>query len=88
MNHPDVILGSEIKSILGSTLQLGDRVIRLREDTPLIGYLPELDSMAIVSVITALENHYGFTIEDDELTAETFETLGSLTAFVSRKLAR
>jgi len=55
-------------------------------ETPLFGSLPELDSMAVVNVVTALEEHFGFEIEDDEITAETFETLGSLSAFVAGKL--
>jgi acyl carrier protein len=59
----------------------------LERGTALLGNLPELDSMAVVSVITALEERYGFTVNDDEISAETFATLGSLVDFVERKLA-
>jgi acyl carrier protein len=52
----------------------------------LLGALPELDSMAVVSILTALEEHFGFTVDDDEISAETFATLGSLTEFVDQKL--
>jgi acyl carrier protein len=52
----------------------------------LFGSLPELDSMAVVAVITALEERFGFEVDDDEITAETFETVGSLSAFVAGKL--
>jgi acyl carrier protein len=75
-----------IKLVLRDTLQLGDRVASFDAETPLFGSLPELDSMAVVNVVTALEEHFGFEIEDDEITAETFETLGSLSAFVAGKL--
>lgn len=77
----------EVKYILGDALQLGDRTNTLDADTALLGNLPELDSMAVVNVITALETHYGFIVEDDEITAETFETLGNLAEFVERKLS-
>jgi len=76
----------EVKQILGISLQIQDRVEQITVDTPLLGSLPELDSMAVVSVITALEENYGFIVEDDEISAETFETLGSLVSFVEQKV--
>ena len=75
----------EIRSIIGEALQLGDRANTLQKDTQLLGNLPELDSMAVVTVITALEEHYGFVVEDDEISAETFETVGTLVDFVEQK---
>ena len=78
----------EVKTILARTLQLGERANRIRPETPLMGNLPELDSMAVVSILTALEDHYGFVIEDDEISAETFATMGSLVSFVERKVKK
>lgn len=75
-----------VKLVLRDTLQLGERVASFDAATPLFGSLPELDSMAVVAVITALEERFGFEIDDDEITAETFETVGSLSAFVVGKL--
>ena len=43
--------------------------------------------MAVVSVIAKLEDYFGFSIEDDEISGQVFETLGSLSAFVESKLA-
>lgn len=80
------ILG-EIKRILGDVLQLGERVNRFDQNTKLLGSIPEFDSMAVVSVITAIEEQFGITVDDDEIQAETFETLGSLVAFVKEKLS-
>ncbi len=76
----------EVRQVVGSILQLGDRTQTLNEDTALLGDIPEFDSMAVVSVLTAIEEQYGIEIEDDEISAETFETLGSLVAFVNTKL--
>jgi len=76
-----------VKTVLRSTLQLGDRVDSFGPSTGLFGSLPEFDSMAVVTVITALEEQFGFVIEDDEITADVFETVGSLSAFVEQKLA-
>ena len=77
----------EVKNILSDILILGERKNFLREDSILLGSIPELDSMAVVNVITAIEEHFGITVDDDEISARTFETLGSLTRFVEQKLA-
>ncbi len=76
----------EVKQIVIDTLGLRERGAALGADSPLLGALPELDSMAVINLITALEEHYGFSIADDEISADVFETLGSLSAFVGRKL--
>ena len=77
----------EVRNILSDVLSLGDRKSQLKADSILLGNIPELDSMAVVNVITALEDHFGITVDDDEISAQTFETLGSLTRFVEQKLA-
>lgn len=77
----------EVRNILSDVLSLGERKNQLKEDSVLLGNIPELDSMAVVNVITALEDHFGITVDDDEISAQTFETLGSLTRFVEQKLA-
>lgn len=76
----------DVKNIVGDVLSLpaGTRDA-LSADTPLLGSIPELDSMAVVSLITALEEHFGIVVSDDEISASTFETLGSLAAFVQQK---
>jgi acyl carrier protein len=78
----------EVKQILTSALSLGARGSELRPDTVLLGSLPELDSMGVMNVITGLEEQFGIVVEDDEIDASTFETLGSLAAFIDQKLAR
>ncbi len=77
----------EVRTILIDTLALGPGAEALDAGSPLLGALPELDSMAVVSLIGALEEHFGISIGDDDISAETFETLGSLAAFVRFKTA-
>lgn len=76
----------EVKNILSDVLSLGERKNSLGENSILLGSIPELDSMAVVNVITALEEHFGISVDDDEISARTFETVGSLTRFVQQKL--
>ena len=75
----------QLRIILEETLQIGDRAKSLDADSALLGYLPELDSMAVVEVVTRMEQDFDITIHDDEVNAETFESFGSLTDFVDSK---
>ncbi len=78
---------NEVKQILTDVLHLGPAGASLDASSPLLGAIPELDSMAVVNLVTALEEHFGITVEDDDISADTFETLGALSAFVAAKLA-
>ena len=76
-----------VKVVLDQTLQLGDRAKSLDPGTGLFGSIPEFDSMAVVAVVTAIEERFGIVLEDDEISAEVFETVGSLCRFVEKKIA-
>jgi acyl carrier protein len=78
----------QTRELLTDTLNLGAAGKALQAESPLLGALPELDSMAVVSVIAALEDRFGIVIDDDDISASTFETLGSLAAFVEQKSAQ
>lgn len=55
-------------------------------DTALMGAIPEFDSMAVVTILTTLEEQFGFIIDDDEVDASIFETVGALVDFVEEKV--
>ncbi|NOX76759.1 MAG: acyl carrier protein [Gammaproteobacteria bacterium] len=78
----------DVRATLGAALQLGPRTEGLSGSTPLLGNLPELDSMAVVTVIAALEERFGFVVDDDDPLSEAFLTLDSLTSFVGYKSQR
>lgn len=78
----------DVRRLVGTTLQLGERGKTMDASTQLLGAIPELDSMAVVSLITALEETFGITVADDEIDASAFESLGSLTRFVEQKLGQ
>lgn len=75
-----------VRSVLRDALHLGDRAARLDSDSRLMGALPEFDSMAVVTVVTMLEDQFGITVADDELSGDVFETVGSLCRFLDGKL--
>jgi len=82
-----VDINREVLGVLVVTLNLKDGAQRLHADSPLLGAIPELDSMAVATVITSLEERFGFMIADDEIDGATFATVGTLTAFVKSKVA-
>lgn len=77
----------ELKALIGEVLQISDRMDKLGENDVLLGGIPEFDSMAVVSLLTVIEENYGIMIDDDEVSADNFETIGSLLQFVNSKVA-
>ncbi len=75
----------ELKTILAGILEVdtGD----FNESTELLGALPEFDSMAVVGVITALEESFGIDVADDDIDATIFETVGSLLEYIEQATA-
>lgn len=76
----------EVLRVLDGALSLGGRASAFQRETRLLGSMPELDSMAVVNLITSLEEALGISVGDDEIDGETFATVGSLIDFASAKL--
>lgn len=60
------------------------RVAAFTDETELFGALPELDSMAVATLLTELEERLGILIEDDDVEAEDFATFGRLLSAAQR----
>jgi acyl carrier protein len=75
---------AKVRATLVETLGIEEASHALDSTTPLAS-IPELDSMAVVALLVELEDRFGITIEDEDVTAEVFETLGSLATFVASK---
>lgn len=76
----------EVLRILDDVLGLNGRAKDFTRDTHLLGAIPELDSMAVVALITSLEEQLGLVVDDDEIDGDTFATVGALTDFISARL--
>ncbi len=79
---------SAVIEVLVSTLGIEDRAQHLDASTPLFGELPELDSLGVVELIVALEGRFDIQIDDEDITGDVFETVGSLADFVTAKQSR
>jgi len=74
------------KDLLRTALQIGDRADGLEADSPLMGSFPEFNSLTIVGIITGIEEQIGCEVDDEEITEEIFETVGTLAEFVEEKM--
>ena len=80
-------LTAEVLTLLDDVLSLNGRSATFGPDTYLQGAVPELDSMAVVALMSALEERFGFVIDEDEISSETFSTVGTLVNFVNQHVA-
>lgn len=76
----------EVIAVLRSVLSLDAAKHPLNAASPLLGHVAELDSMAVVSVLAALEERFGIVVDDDDVDGRTFASVGSLAQFVQGKL--
>lgn len=81
-------LAESLKRILAAQLGPSYPPRYFNDDTPLLGAIPELDSMAVVGILTAVEEELGVTVDDDEISADLFETFGSMASFLTQRKAR
>lgn len=78
---------NDVLELLDDTLGLNGRALQFTEQTPLLGALPELDSMAVVNLITAMEDRLGIAVSDDDISGDTFASVGSLARFIAERQA-
>lgn len=74
-----------VRGIILRTLDLPGPAQRFTPESGLFGELPELDSMGVVLLLTALEDAFDIQLSDDEIDAEWFATFGSVAEFIARR---
>ncbi|MGX7678044.1 acyl carrier protein [Jatrophihabitans sp. DSM 45814] len=72
----------QVKDVIVEILGIEDRADDFEPSTPLLGSVAELDSMAVIELVVALEHRFGIEVDDSEMTGDLFETFGSLADFV------
>lgn len=76
----------EVAQIIINAIDLSDVDAKELGPETLLGQAPfELDSIEILEVIAAIENHYGVKVADANEGAKYFQSLGSIAEFVSLK---
>lgn len=84
-SEPKVDIEQRLRQLVDESLGLRGRAAGFTAASPLLGAVPELDSMGVVAIIAALEDRLGVAVEDDEIDGSVFQTWGSLLSFVRSK---
>lgn len=79
---------SEVRGLLADVVGDERATERLTAESRLYGALPELDSIAVVNLLLAIERRFDIVVDDEEVEEALFVTLGSLHAFVAAKVER
>ena len=79
-------IDTALRAILCDVLSLDEeQVAGFDNETGLFGHLPELDSMAVATLLTEMEDRLDIIIDDEDLEAEMLETYGGLLTFAEAK---
>jgi acyl carrier protein len=82
----NVTLETRVCALLREVLAL-PATFPLERQTRLLGALAALDSVAVVTLLGDCEASFGFTVADDELSAEVFNSVGSLVDWIAARAA-
>jgi pantoate--beta-alanine ligase len=77
---------SQVLKVLVKALGVSERAVGQSANARLLGAIPQLDSMSVITVVMDLEREFGINIAEYEISASDFETLGALAAYVEKKL--
>jgi acyl carrier protein len=78
-------LVNQLKTIMAEELDVNLKVEEIDENASLFEGGLGLDSIAIVELISLVEQHFNFQFSDTELTSESFSNLNVLADFISAK---
>jgi acyl carrier protein len=81
MNTTDI--DRDIRTFLVDHFLLGN-TDALRDGEPLQGNV--IDSTGALELVAYLQDHFGITVEDDEVIPENLESVKSVVAYVAKKL--
>jgi acyl carrier protein len=77
-----------IKQVLTSHLGVAPALLADSDPrTPLLGRGVGLDSVEAMALVVRLEDAFDIEVDDEDLTAELFRDIGTLAAYVLRRIA-
>jgi acyl carrier protein len=85
VTHPTATdLLPQVRALLVRVLGIEEREHLLDASTPLLGELPELDSLAVLELAVAIEEEFDVVLDDADVSGEAFADLASLVDLVDR----
>ena len=86
--HENGLADGLLDTILRGALGASNLPAVLTSETQLLGFIPEMDSMSLLAILTQLEEELGVQIDDADVDASAFETVGTLRQFVQEQIAK
>ena len=87
MARDEAAVAQTVKQVLRDILGLSEaRAAALTDESGLFGTLPELDSMAVMGLLTELEDRLGILIDDEDVDGDMLLTFGALTRFAADRV--
>jgi acyl carrier protein len=74
----------KIKDFIKQEILFEDTSQALNEDTPLLNGV--MDSLGLMQLVAFIEEEYDVEIDDADMTAEHFRTVGDIEALVNQKV--
>lgn len=86
--HPTPLsaTGLRLADVVQQVLVLDDGWLTSGPETPILGVIPQLDSMAAVALLTEIEERFSIRIADEDVSAQMLATFGDLLEFVESRL--
>jgi acyl carrier protein len=76
-------VGDRIRNFILTEIMFGDSGTALEDDTPLLKGV--LDSLALMQLISFIEQEFDIEVDDEEVTANNFMNVADIEKFISQK---
>jgi acyl carrier protein len=80
-----VDVATRIRDFISEEIMFEDNATELAEDTPLLSGI--MDSLGLLQLVAFLEEEFDVEIDDADMTADHFRTIGDIEALVRSKAA-
>jgi len=84
MANETVAAGSRIRRFILKHFPLARKQSSIEDDSQLLNS-GIIDSLGVLDLVSFIENEFKITISEEDLLAENFESIASMTTFIERK---
>ena len=83
MHNPVTTITRRVKQTLVQALELDIDPDEIDDDEPLFGEGLGTDSIASLKIVFALEEEFGFEVDDEDLQVELFDSVRTLSQYIA-----
>ena len=85
MHDPTTSITRRVKQVFVQALELDVDPSEIDDDEPLFGEGLGADSIASLKIVFALEEEFGFEVDDEDLQVELFSSVRTLSQYIAEK---